>query len=103
MSDVTVGIIGLGAAGIGISKLLFAHGVQNVIGTDLNEQAKSMLDSLGGAATDLNGVMSGAAIVIATTGCPGLIKPEMIRPGQIIPRPNGQRLSPNIVPFTSCW
>ena len=84
LSEVTVGIIGLGAAGIGISKLLMGHGVQSVIGTDLNEQAKSMLNSLGGRATDLNGVMSGATIVIATTGCPGLIKPEMIRPGQII-------------------
>lgn len=84
LSEVTVGIIGLGAAGIGITKLLMAHGVRNVIGTDLNEQAKDMLSSLGGTATDLDGVMSGAAIVIATTGCPGLIKPEMVRTGQII-------------------
>lgn len=84
LSEVTVGIIGLGAAGIGITKLLMAHGVRNVIGTDLNKQAKDMLSSLGGTATDLDGVMSGAAIVIATTGCPGLIKPEMVRTGQII-------------------
>jgi malate dehydrogenase (oxaloacetate-decarboxylating) len=84
LSEVTVGIIGLGAAGIGITKLLMAHGVRNVIGTDLNEQAKGMLSSLGGTATDLPGVMSDAAIVIATTGCPGLIKAEMVRPGQII-------------------
>lgn len=84
LSEVTVGIIGLGAAGIGITKLLMAHGVQKVIGTDLNEQAKGMLNSLGGTAKDLPGVMSDAAIVIATTGCPGLIKPEMVRTGQII-------------------
>jgi malate dehydrogenase (oxaloacetate-decarboxylating) len=84
LSEMTVGIIGLGAAGIGITKLLMAHGVRQVIGTDLNESAKEMLNSLGGTATDLPGVMNDAEIVIATTGCPGLIKPEMVRKGQII-------------------
>jgi len=84
LSEMTVGIIGLGAAGIGITKLLMAHGVKQVIGTDLNESAKEMLDSLDGMATDLSGVMKDAEIVIATTGCPGLIKPEMVRKGQII-------------------
>jgi len=58
--------------------------VKQVIGTDLNESAKEMLDSLDGMATDLSGVMKDAEIVIATTGCPGLIKPEMVRKGQII-------------------
>jgi malate dehydrogenase (oxaloacetate-decarboxylating) len=84
LSEMTVGIIGLGAAGIGITKLLMAHGVRQVIGTDLNESAKEMLNTLGGTATDLLGVMNDAEIVIATTGCPGLIKPEMVRKGQII-------------------
>lgn len=84
LSDMTVGIIGLGAAGIGITKLLLAHGVKHVLGTDLNESAKQMLNSLGGTATDLSGVMNNAEIVIATTGCPGLIKPESVRKGQII-------------------
>lgn len=84
LSDMTVGIIGLGAAGIGITKLLMAYGVKQVIGTDLNESAKKILNSLGGTATNLSGVMNDAEIVIATTGCPGLIKPEMVRKGQII-------------------
>lgn len=84
LSGMTVGIIGLGAAGIGITTLLMAHGVKDVIGTDLIGSAREMLNSLGGTATDLAGVMNGADIVIATTGCPGLIKPEMVRKGQII-------------------
>lgn len=84
LSEMTVGIIGLGAAGIGITKLLMAHGVKQVIGTDLNESAQEMLNSLGGTATDLPGVMNDAELVIATTGCPGLIKPEMVCKGQII-------------------
>ena len=61
-----------------------AHGVKQVIGTDLNESAQEMLNSLGGTATDLPGVMNDAELVIATTGCPGLIKPEMVCKGQII-------------------
>ncbi|MGE0920222.1 NAD-dependent malic enzyme [Trichlorobacter lovleyi] len=84
LSEMTVGIIGLGAAGIGITKLLMAHGVKQVIGTDLNESAQEMLNSLGGTVTDLPGVMNDAELVIATTGCPGLIKPEMVCKGQII-------------------
>jgi len=80
----TVGVIGLGAAGIGISRLLLAYGVKNVIGTDLKESAKAMLVAHGGGAGSLDEVMDKARIVIATTGVPGLIKPAMVRPGQII-------------------
>ncbi len=79
-----IGIIGLGAAGTGIAKLLMAYGVKKIIGTDLNEGAKEMLQDLGGEATDLAGVMERSQIVIATTGCPGLIKPEMVKTGQVI-------------------
>jgi malate dehydrogenase (oxaloacetate-decarboxylating) len=84
LAESTVGVIGLGAAGMGISKLLLAHGVKTVIGTDLKESAKAMLVAAGGRAGSLDEVMSGARIVVATTGVPGLIKPSMVRPGQII-------------------
>ena len=84
LADSTVGVIGLGAAGIGISKLLLAYGVKNVIGTDLKESANAMLVSAGGAAGSLDEVMTKARIVIATTGVPGLIKPSMVSRGQII-------------------
>lgn len=84
LQNAAIGIIGLGAAGTGIAKLLMAYGVKKIIGTDLNPGAKEMLHSLGGEATDLTGVMEGSQIVIATTGCPGLIKPEMVKAGQVI-------------------
>lgn len=84
LQNAAIGIIGLGAAGTGIAKLLMAYGVKKIIGTDLNPGAKEMLHSLGGEATDLAGVMEGSQIVIATTGCPGLIKPEMVKAGQVI-------------------
>ncbi len=84
LAEATVGVIGLGAAGMGISKLLLAHGVKTVLGTDLKESARQMLVRAGGAAGSLEEVVSGAQVVIATTGVPGLIKPQMVRPGQII-------------------
>jgi len=84
LQSAAIGIIGLGAAGTGIAKLLMAYGVKKIIGTDLNSGAKKMLQSLGGEATDLAGVMERSQIVIATTGCPGLIKPEMVKAGQVI-------------------
>jgi malate dehydrogenase (oxaloacetate-decarboxylating) len=69
---------------MGISKLLMAHGVKTVIGTDLKESAKSMLAAAGGTAGSLDEVMNRSRIVVATTGVPGLIKPQMVRPGQVI-------------------
>ena len=84
LSKSSIGVIGLGAAGMGISKLLLAFGVRSVTGTDLKEEAREMLVSAGGRAGTLEEVMREANIVIATTGCPGLIKPEMVRKGQVI-------------------
>jgi len=79
-----VGMIGLGAAGMGISKLLLSYGVKEVIGTDLNHKACERLVAAGGKAGSLDDVMKAANIVIATTGCAGLIKPEMVRKGSVI-------------------
>jgi malate dehydrogenase (oxaloacetate-decarboxylating) len=80
----TVGIIGLGAAGMGIAKLLKAYGVKSVYGTDINEEMLNKFEQVGGIKADLNGVMENSKIVIATTGVPGLIKPSMIKQKQVI-------------------
>ncbi len=79
-----IGVIGLGAAGMGISKLLLSYGVKKVIGTDLNAAARDRLDAAGGEPGTLDEVMKNSHIVIATTGCPGLIRPEMVRRGSVI-------------------
>jgi len=80
-----VGVIGLGAAGMGISKLLTAYGVSKLIGIDLVPEACERFRGIGGApCASLNELMQNAHIVIATTGCPGLIKPEMVRKGSVI-------------------
>jgi len=80
----TVGIIGLGAAGAGIHKLLRAFGVEKILGIDINPIMLKIFEEGGGQAEELPELMQQADLVIATTGCPGLIKPEMVRPKQVI-------------------
>jgi malate dehydrogenase (oxaloacetate-decarboxylating) len=80
----TIGQIGLGAAGTGIVRLLRAYGVETLLGADRNEQAIERIRTLGAQGATLEEIMGRADIVIATTGVRGLIRPEWVRPGQII-------------------
>jgi malate dehydrogenase (oxaloacetate-decarboxylating) len=87
-----VGVVGLGAAGIGIAKLLIAYGAKRMVGTDINPHAMEIFEKAGGSPMSLAEVMQTADIVIGVTGAAGLLKPAMIRKGQIIlalsnPRP----------------
>ncbi len=75
--------LGLGAAGMGIARLLMDYGFQ-VIGVDPNPEAQQRLIHYGGTTTALERAMEAADVVIATTGRVGLIRPDMIRPGQVI-------------------
>lgn len=84
LSTSVVGQIGLGAAGLGIARLLHAQGVQRLIGSDLRPEALEQLRALGGEPASLPQVMGEADVIVATTGVKGLIKPEWVRPGQII-------------------
>ncbi len=78
------GQIGLGAAGQGICELLINYGVAEVRGTDLDKSALDRLATLGGKPCDLREVMAKSDVVVSTTGVKGLIKPEMVREGQVI-------------------
>lgn len=84
LSDSVVGQVGLGAAGYGIARLLRARGTRTLLGADVDPTAVSRFETLGGQAADLARVMAEADIVIATTGVRGLIKPEMVRQGQVV-------------------
>ncbi len=79
-----VGQVGLGAAGNAIGGMLMKLTGNSNLGADINPQAVSRFVQLGGRAASLAEVLSESDIVIATTGAPGLIKPEMVRKGQII-------------------
>jgi malate dehydrogenase (oxaloacetate-decarboxylating) len=84
LEDLTVGQIGMGAAGLGIARLLKAHGVRRLLGADLREDSLRRLAAIGGERADPAGVMASSDIVIATTGVRGLIRPEWVRKGQLI-------------------
>jgi len=79
-----LGQIGLGAAGSAIAALAMTYGAGQVMVTDLSDEAKRRMTALGATATDFATIMREADIVVATTGKPGLIRPEMVRKGQVI-------------------
>jgi len=84
LKECSVGQIGLGAAGLGITSLLIEYGVAKVYGADLNPAATEQLEENGGFKASLTELMETCDIVVATTGVKGLIKPEWVRPGQLI-------------------
>ena len=84
LEDETVGQIGLGAAGFGIAALMVDGKAKRVLASDPNEASHERARAKGIEVTDMQTVMGEADVVVATTGVPGLIKPEMVRPGQVI-------------------
>jgi malate dehydrogenase (oxaloacetate-decarboxylating) len=84
LSACVVGQVGLGAAGLGIVRLLMRAGAAKVLGADLEEAARARLVAMGGRAATLAEIMAQADIVIATTGARGLIRPDTVRKGQIV-------------------
>jgi malate dehydrogenase (oxaloacetate-decarboxylating) len=79
-----MGVIGLGAAGLALAKMLMFHFGKPVGGADIVPAALDRLKAAGGMPKDLQEIMAGCDVVIATTGAPGLIKENMVRKGQII-------------------
>lgn len=84
INKAVIGQIGLGAAGNAIGKMITRLTGNRVLGTDLNENAVERFVREGGQKSSLAEIMSECEIVIATTGVPNLIKPEMVRKGQVI-------------------
>ncbi len=84
LDDVTVGQIGLGAAGLSIARMMMHESTRPVLGADLDVSATQRLERAGGRAASLRDIMGTCDVVIATTGVPGLIKKSWVRPGQII-------------------
>ncbi len=91
-AEAVVAQVGLGAAGLAIALLAKAAGAKGVIGVDPNPGAARYAATKGLDVLELNRAVGQADLVCLTTGQPGLFKPEMVRPGQMIlalsnPRP----------------
>ncbi len=84
LEDAVVGQIGLGSAGFGIASLMIDGKVRRVLGSDPNEESHERARAKGIEITDMETIMSEANVVVASTGVPGLIEPEMVRDGQVI-------------------
>ncbi|MHB8094634.1 MAG: NAD-dependent malic enzyme [Candidatus Aminicenantales bacterium] len=79
-----IGVIGLGAAGFALSRMLIYFLGNPVLGADIVPEALSRLEKAGGIPARLEEIMASCDVVVATTGVPGLIRPDMVRKGQII-------------------
>lgn len=84
LKKAVIGQIGLGAAGQAIGQMMMRLTGNPVHGADLSPEALSRFEKLGGIKSNLKDIMAKCDIVVATTGAPNLIKPEMVRKGQII-------------------
>jgi malate dehydrogenase (oxaloacetate-decarboxylating) len=84
LDEAVVGQIGLGAAGFGIATLIHDAGVKRVLAADPNPAAQEHARERGIEISDIETVMRECNVVVATSGRPGLIKPEMIHKGQVI-------------------
>lgn len=84
LKKVRVGQIGLGAAGLAISKLIMEYTGQGVYGYDVNPECYKRLKESGGEPMELQELMKNCQVVVATTGTPDLIKPEWVQKGQVI-------------------
>jgi malate dehydrogenase (oxaloacetate-decarboxylating) len=84
LEEEVVGQIGLGAAGFGIAALMVDAGARRVLATDPNPASHERASAKGIDVVEMEDLMQEADLVVATTGVPGLIKPEMVREGQVI-------------------
>lgn len=84
LRSATVGQLGLGAAGFGIASLMVEGGARRVIAFDPLEASHARAREQGVEITSMERVLHEADVVVATTGRPGLIAPDMIRAGQVI-------------------
>ncbi len=83
LSKARVGVLGLGAAGTAIARMIQAVSERPVLGFDPNAGAQERLRKSGGeVVADLDALMRACDVVIAVSGRAGLIRPEQVRKGQ---------------------
>ena len=83
LSRARVGVLGLGAAGTAIARMIQGASERPVLGYDPSPGAQARLQKLGGeVVASLDELMRLADVVIAVSGRAGLIRPEQVRKGQ---------------------
>lgn len=80
----TIGLIGLGAAGLTIGKFILKYTGKPALGTARTEASIRRHQESRGIPSNLDEIMAKADIVIGTSGVKGLIEPKKVRKGQII-------------------
>ncbi|MBL8758801.1 MAG: NAD-dependent malic enzyme [Phycisphaerae bacterium] len=76
--------VGLGAAGLAVASLAQAAGFRRVIGYDPGDDACRAAARRGIQPVTFEDCLSNGDVLCLTTGRPGLLKPSMVRRGQII-------------------
>lgn len=84
LDSLRIGQIGLGAAGLAIGKLLMEATQNPVTGADIDKDSLARMGELGGQVASMEEVIRRSDILIATTGVPSLIPPDLIGDGQIV-------------------
>jgi len=84
LQEAKIGLIGLGAAGMSIGKLLLQYTGNHTLGTARTEASMRRHAEQGGIPSSIDEIMGTCNIVVATTGVKDLIEPRMVRTGQII-------------------
>jgi malate dehydrogenase (oxaloacetate-decarboxylating) len=62
--------------------MMLAYGAKEVLVTSTSRARPPRMAATFGARSDLETILRSADIVVATTGRPGLIRPEQVRPGR---------------------
>lgn len=92
-AELTFGQIGLGAAGSAIALLAAEFPFARVMAYDPNQAATdrliglsrgAMVEARSGGADAMRDVIASADVLVFTTGRPGLMRPEWVRPGHMI-------------------
>jgi malate dehydrogenase (oxaloacetate-decarboxylating) len=84
LHEMTVGQIGLGAAGFGIAAMMVDGGAKRVLASDPDEASHPRARAAGIEISNYEEIMATCDLVIATTGISGLIKAEDVREGSVI-------------------
>lgn len=83
LADSHIGVIGLGAAGTAIARMLGEVSAKPILGFDPNPEAQARLRAAGGEpVAEVGDLMKQVDLVVAVTGRAGLIQKSMVRRGQ---------------------